>query len=118
MFTIRHLFDWRPAMRSTALLRMIPTEISSIYSVTSILNLYFNFHSNICLKVSSCFTCTHHGVCNNVDSVSDVENFKVFKLRIRLVFPLNTHLPKTLVNIALARNIEVKCKRLLTVSDI
>ena len=106
-------------MRSTALLRMIPTEISSIYFVTSILNLNFNFHSNIYLKVSSCFTCTHDGVCNNVDSVADVENFKVFKLRIRLVFPLNTHLPKTLlVNIALARNIEVKCKRLLTVSDI
>ena len=44
------------------------------------------------------FTCTHHGVCNDVDSVANVVNFKVFK---RLVFPPSTDLSKSLVNFVL-----------------
>ena len=46
------------------------------------------------LKIS--LTRAHHGVGDDIDSIADAENFKVFKMS-SLVFPLKRHLLKVFI---------------------
>ena len=91
-------------MRSTALLRMIPTENHENQSWFKQCNDSISNNKKICNQrfiknISNFRTCAHHWIGNNIDCVPNVENFEVFKF-FCLVSPHNIHLSHSLVNAA------------------